>query len=220
MEVLLKYGTPEQKAQWLEPLLNGEIRSAFGMTEPGVASSDATNMAATAIVDGDEVVINGRKWFSTGVGHPDCKIMVFMGLSNPDADRHHRHTMVLVPMDSPGVKIDRMLTTMNVYDEPVGHGEVTFDEVRVPVSNILLGEGRAFEIAQGRLGPGRIHHCLASPRSRSRWRSSGASRGRRLASRWSSSGGTRSGSRTPGSPSIRRGCSCSTPPGSSTSAGR
>ncbi|RNL75476.1 acyl-CoA dehydrogenase family protein [Nocardioides marmorisolisilvae] len=160
MEVLLKYGTDEQKKQWLEPLLDGQIRSAFGMTEPGVASSDATNMAATAVVDGDEVVVNGRKWFSTGVGHPDCKIMIFMGLSDPDADRHHRHTMVLVPLDSPGVKIERMLSTMNVYDEPVGHGEVSFDNVRVPKDNILLGEGRAFEIAQGRLGPGRIHHCM------------------------------------------------------------
>ncbi len=160
MEVLLKYGTDEQKAQWLEPLLDGRIRSAFGMTEPGVASSDATNMAATAIVDGDEVVINGKKWFSTGVGHPDCEIMIFMGLGDPDADRHHRHTMVLVPMDTPGVKVDRMLSTMNVYDEPVGHGEVSFTDVRVPKANILLGEGRAFEIAQGRLGPGRIHHCM------------------------------------------------------------
>lgn len=160
MEVLLKYGTDEQKKQWLEPLLDGRIRSAFGMTEPGVASSDATNMAATAVVDGDEVVVNGRKWFSTGVGHPDCTIMIFMGLSDPEADRHHRHTMVLVPLDSPGVKVERMLSTMNVYDEPVGHGEVSFDNVRVPKDNILLGEGRAFEIAQGRLGPGRIHHCM------------------------------------------------------------
>jgi len=164
MEVLLKYGTDEQKKQWLEPLLDGQIRSAFGMTEPGVASSDATNMAATAVVDGDEVVIDGRKWFSTGVGHPDCKVMIFMGLADPDGadsrDRHHRHTMVLVPMDTAGVKVERMLSTMNVYDEPVGHGEVSFDDVRVPKENILLGEGRAFEIAQGRLGPGRIHHCM------------------------------------------------------------
>ena len=160
MEVLLKYGTDAQKAEWLEPLLDGRIRSAFTMTEPGVASSDATNMEATAIVDGDEVVINGRKWWSTGVGHPDCKIFVFMGLSDPDADRHHRHTMVLVPRDAPGVKVERLLSTMNIYDEPVGHGEVSFDEVRVPKDNILLGEGRAFEIAQGRLGPGRVHHCM------------------------------------------------------------
>jgi len=160
MEVLLKYGTAEQKAEWLEPLLDGRIRSGFAMTEPAVASSDATNMAATAVPDGDEVVINGTKWFTTGIGHPDCKILVFMGLTDPDADRHHRHTMVLVPVDTPGVKIDRMLSTMNVYDEPVGHGQVSFDDVRVPASNILLGEGRAFEIAQGRLGPGRIHHCM------------------------------------------------------------
>ncbi len=160
MEVLLKYGTDEQKAEWLEPLLDGRMRSGFAMTEPGVASSDATNMEATAVVDGDEVVINGTKWFTTGVGHPDCKILVFMGLTDPDADRHHRHTMVLVPVGTPGVSIDRMLSTMNVYDEPVGHGQVSFTDVRVPVTNILLGEGRAFEIAQGRLGPGRIHHCM------------------------------------------------------------
>ena len=160
MEVLLRYGTDEQRATWLEPLLRGEIRSAFCMTEPDVASSDATNMAATAVVDGDEVVINGRKWFSTGIGNPDCKILVFMGLTNPDADRHSRHTMVLVPRDAPGVKVERMLTTMGYYDEPLGHGEVSFDDVRVPVGNILLGEGRAFEIAQGRLGPGRVHHCM------------------------------------------------------------
>jgi acyl-CoA dehydrogenase len=160
MEVLLKYGTDEQKKQWLEPLLNAEIRSAFCMTEPAVASSDATNMAATAVIEGDEVVINGTKWFSTGVGNPDCKIYVFMGLTNPDADRHSRHTMVLVPSDAPGVKVERMLTTMGYYDEPLGHGEVSFTDVRVPVGNILLGEGRAFEIAQGRLGPGRVHHCM------------------------------------------------------------
>ena len=160
MEVLLKYGTDEQKKTWLEPLLRAEIRSAFCMTEPDVASSDATNMEATAVVDGDEVVINGRKWFSTGIGNPDCKILVFMGLTNPDADRHSRHTMVLVPRDAAGVKVERMLTTMGYYDEPLGHGEVSFDNVRVPVGNILLGEGRAFEIAQGRLGPGRVHHCM------------------------------------------------------------
>jgi acyl-CoA dehydrogenase len=160
MEVLLRYGTDEQRAAWLEPLLRGEIRSAFCMTEPDVASSDATNMAATAVVDGDEVVINGSKWWSTGIGNPDCKILVFMGLTDPDADRHGRHTMVLVPRDAPGVKVERMLTTMGYYDEPLGHGEVSFDDVRVPVGNILLGEGRAFEIAQGRLGPGRVHHCM------------------------------------------------------------
>ena len=147
MEVLLKYGTDAQREQWLEPLLRAEIRSAFCMTEPEVASSDATNMAATATVEGDEVVINGRKWWSTGVGNPDCKVFVFMGLSDPDADRHSRHTMVLVPRDAAGVKIERMLTTMGYYDEPLGHGEVSFDDVRVPLSNVLLG-------------PGRVHHCM------------------------------------------------------------
>ncbi len=160
MEVLLRYGTAEQRTTWLEPLLRGDIRSAFCMTEPDVASSDATNMEATAVLDGDQVVINGRKWFSTGVGNPDCAILVFMGLTDPDADRHSRHTMVLVPRDAPGVNVERMLTTMGYYDEPLGHGEVSFDDVRVPIANILLGEGRAFEIAQGRLGPGRVHHCM------------------------------------------------------------
>ena len=160
MEVLLRYGTEAQRAEWLEPLLDGRIRSAFTMTEPGVASSDATNMEATAVVDGDEVVVNGRKWWSTGVGHPDCRVFVFMGLTDPDADRHHRHTMVLVPRDTPGVRIERMLTTMGYADEPIGHGEVSFTDVRVPASNILSGPGEAFAIAQGRLGPGRIHHCM------------------------------------------------------------
>lgn len=160
MEVLLKYGTQEQRDRWLDPLLDGRIRSAFCMTEPDVASSDATNMAATAVVDGDEVVINGRKWWSTGAGYPDCEVLVFMGLSDPDADRHSRHTMVLVPTDTPGVKVERMLTAMGQYDEPLGHGEVSFTDVRVPLANVLLGPGRAFEIAQGRLGPGRVHHCM------------------------------------------------------------
>lgn len=160
MEVLLKYGDQQQRDEWLDPLLAGRIRSAFCMTEPGVASSDATNMEALAVIDGDEVVINGRKWWSTGVGNPDCKLLVFMGLSDPDADRHRRHTMVLVPRDAPGVKVERMLSAMGHYDEPLGHGEVLFTDVRVPRANILLGEGRAFEIAQGRLGPGRVHHCM------------------------------------------------------------
>ena len=165
MEVLLRYGTDEQRREWLEPLLDGRIRSAFTMTEPDVASSDATNMAATAVLDGDEVVVNGRKWWSTGVGHPDCRLLVFMGLRDrpeklEDADRHHRHTMVLVPRDAPGVRVERMLSTMGLYDEPIGHGEVSFTDVRVPASNILLGAGEAFAIAQGRLGPGRIHHCM------------------------------------------------------------
>jgi acyl-CoA dehydrogenase len=160
MEVLLRYGTDEQRKEWLEPLLDGQIRSAFTMTEPDVASSDATTMAATAVVDGDEVVINGRKWWSSGIGHPDCRLLVFMGLGIPDGERHRRHTMVLVPRDTPGVRVERLLTTMQTYDEPVGHGEISFEDVRVPRENILLGEGRAFEIAQGRLGPGRVHHCM------------------------------------------------------------
>jgi acyl-CoA dehydrogenase len=160
MEVLLRYGTEAQRQEWLEPLLDGRIRSAFAMTEPEVASSDATNMAATAVLDGDEVVVNGRKWWSTGVGHPDCRIFVFMGLTDPDADRHARHTMVLVPRNTPGVKVERMLSVMGMHDEPHGHGLVSFDDVRVPASNILLGPGRAYEIAQGRLGPGRVHHCM------------------------------------------------------------
>jgi acyl-CoA dehydrogenase len=160
MEVLLRYGTQAQRDEWLEPLLDGRIRSAFTMTEPGVASSDATNMAATAVVDGDDVVIDGRKWWSTGVGHPDCRILVFMGLTDPDADRHHRHTMVLVPRDAPGVKVERLLDTMGYQDEPYGHGEVSFTGVRVPATHILSGPGEAFGIAQGRLGPGRVHHCM------------------------------------------------------------
>ncbi len=160
MEVLLRYGSQEQRDRWLDPLLDGRIRSAFLMTEPEVASSDATNMAATAVVEGDEVVVNGRKWWSTGVGHPDCEIYVFMGLTDPEADRHHRHSMVLVPRDTPGVTIERMLPTMGIYDEPLGHGEVSLTGVRVPVGNILSGPGEAFAIAQGRLGPGRVHHCM------------------------------------------------------------
>ncbi len=160
MEVLLRYGSQEQRREWLEPLLDGRIRSAFTMTEPGVASSDATNMEATCVVDGDEIVINGRKWWSTGVGHPDCKIFVFMGVTDPDADRHHRHSMVLVPRDTPGVRIERLLSTMGIYDEPLGHGEVSFTDVRVPVGNFISGPGEGFAIAQGRLGPGRVHHCM------------------------------------------------------------
>jgi len=161
MEVLLRYGTAEQRDQWLDPLLDGTIRSGFAMTEPDVASSDATTMAATAVIDGDEVVINGRKWWTTGAGHPDCAVFVLMARTDdPAADRHHQHTMVLVPRDTPGVEVVRMLPAMGRYDEPLGHGEVLFSNVRVPASNILLGRGRAFEIAQGRLGPGRVHHCM------------------------------------------------------------
>lgn len=160
MEVLHLYGTPAQQDRWLTPLLAGEIRSAFCMTEPEVASSDATNMQASAVPDGDDIVINGRKWFSTGIGHPNCKVLIFMGLTYPDADRHQRHSMILVPLDTPGVKIERMLPVFGVHEEPFGHGEVTFTNVRVPKENVIAGLGRGFEIAQGRLGPGRIHHCM------------------------------------------------------------
>ena len=160
MEVLDKYGSKKQQDQWLQPLLDGKIRSAFAMTEPGVASSDATNICSSIVADGDDYVINGEKWWTSGFGNPNCKVMIFMGVTNPENPKYQRQSQILVPTDAEGINLERMLTVYGVDHAPNGHAHLTFKDVRVPKENLILGEGRGFEIAQGRLGPGRIHHCM------------------------------------------------------------
>jgi len=208
-EVLVQYGSEEQKQRWLEPLLAGDIRSAFAMTEPAVASSDATNMKATCEVVGDEVVLNGQKWWTSGAGDPRCGFYIFMGVTDPEAGRHRRHSMVLVPADAPGLKILRMVPVMGHYDDPHGHGELLFENVRLPVSSIIAGPGRGFEIAQGRLGPfASITACAPSARPSGHCNGSASARctESHSASPWPISAATATSSPTPAWRSIRRAC--------------